>query len=307
MATFAEIIQRVYLNIWTDDEVTWVSGVFWAYDKQLVVKPRVNECVRQVLIWLKNDVLRNSMIMWWDIRFMRKKTPFVKAKTWCLTSTILPWAITIPFNTNWRSSQWYWVINWQIFTYTGITPTSLIWVQWITIQHTKWDPIEHVQPLPQDCHKPFEVRTSQWSIDGQTLDYMDFRYTDRQKSYYTIIQDDIPWHWKQHIYIQYPVTDWMRFWMHYYKIPNVMVNDTDQCEIPNDTYCLEMISWIVAGELMWEREQNQQAELFLRMAYWKLKEFYHEYSKMDKDRDEKIKWKKHIRNHYFTPRSWRYV
>ena len=86
-------------------------------------------------------------------------------------------------------------------------------------------------------------------MEGKSLDYMDFRYTDRQESYYTIIQDDMgttSGHGKQHVYVRRPSVPMSRFRLHYYKTPNTMVYDNDNCEIPDDAYCTEMLPLIVA-------------------------------------------------------------
>ena len=310
MATFSQIIQRVYLNIGTDDEVTWVAWVYWAYDKTLIVKPRINECIRQILIWQKKNLLTDRMIMGGDIRFMRKKLPFTVAPSRPITVNVAVWATSIYFNTADWNPLGYWIINWQIFYYTGKQPDRLTWVQGITMTHSKGDHVESVYTRPTDAHKPFALIPTDWTNERKSIDYMDFRYTDRQVSYYTSMQDDmgvVTGHGKQHIYVRYPCAEKTRFRYHYYKKPNTLVNDNDICEIPDDSYCTEMITAIVAGELMREREQSEQAQMLLKIGYAKLEEFYHEYSKQNKDRDEKIKRRKQIRNHYFTSRWSRYV
>ncbi len=259
------------------------------YDRSDVRIPKINSVVQNICKWRYKDITsspNNPVIyQWGDMIFLRKPIPYVVNTPLPTTDVVLVDAESIPIsNTEWYTASWAVIINNNIIPYTSLTPTSFEGTSNILAQIPSGATVHQLYTLPDDYHKPFLMKYvgNTWN---NNIDFKDFR--DPQAgftNYYVLWDSDVG----QYLYI---VGDVGTYWFYYYKSVSDMVDDDDECVIP-DSYPVDMVALIVAWELLYEVWLEDEAMRKLTIWYSKLQVFYSEYAETTKDQRQTVNFKK---------------
>lgn len=279
--TLQQVIDRVINHIAVEADTT-------TYNVNLRIIPKINEVIKQINKWNLKNILTDKVMQAWDLRYLRKKVYIKSVAPQGLQNSITPASTTINVNANNYSTTGYVSINNNVINYTGKSTVQLTWCTWIMGQFDKWDIIYQVYQKPSDLDRNFRLYAISRNLsENIEIPFRDYKYNKDISSYFTWIED-----WssdnqflliKDSIYIDY--------WLYYYRKTIKAVELTDIVDIPED-YWVELVALIVAWELLYETEQNKQAQWFLVEWYSKLHLFYMDQNSLVKEFRPTIKRQK---------------
>lgn len=215
----------------------------------------------------------------WDNEFY---TNVPKARTtWAIATS----DTTISFNTDNFSNDWYLLVNGDIVKYTGKTANEVTGVTGIDVAQNDGVSVEQLFTLPSDITKPFTffVLKDNWHYE---IPYIDSRYPTQAWQYFSIVHDkndnvDL-------LRIKGFNSETTKFRLNYYKNSTNLTDDNDISVIP-DPYAEEVLIPLVAGYLLREQEEIDDANTKLSLWYGALNSMYNYYSSMNKPNRQTIK------------------
>lgn len=270
MATLADILQETYKVLWEPSDSS-------NYDEQSVVIPRINDIINQICKWAYKNPSSWQKYTAGDLPFLRRDHFIEIVPPLSTEDEVETTDTTIEFDTtNYLSSGNVFIGN-DIITYTGKTATEITGVTGVDIKHNQGEKIYQLYPLPAWISLPFTV----YSLDrsgqrNQELPYVDYRYPTQARTYFTIVTKT---DWTNLLHIVN--CNQTRVMIVYYVNSVAMTTGTDVCVLP-DPYALSVIAPLVAGELLRDTEEIDDAIPKLNRGCNNLENMFDYYSKMIK-------------------------
>ena len=142
----------------------------------------------------------------------------------------------------------------------------------IGIAHAEGENIYQAYPMPSNIGQNFIMYALESKSNPVEIPYLDPRYPVSAYEYYTILQKNDG---TDVIHVR---TDRnTNFMMVYYLASTDLVAGADVCVIP-DPYALNVLAPLVAGELLWDNEEYDDATGKLNRGYTALIEMYDFYN-----------------------------
>ena len=274
--TIGNILSKIYYLMWEKTTST-------TYDMANIVLPKYNAIRKSIFKWNITDIRNQVPYKGWDLIFLRKTQTFTLKSNLSNTVEILKTDTTITLsNTTNYSTSWIVLVEWDIVTYTWKTSTQLTWCSWITVYHSTWCNIKQIFALNSDFWKPYLLEFNN-SNNQYYLPYIDFRDKNKWLKYYTLIGDNIN-------YLNIVWNDWNYYFKYYYLPTDRTTSNYNSNEIIPDEY-IDMICYIVAGELLFWAEETAQWQNLLSIWYPKLIEFYKNYTETTKSINKNIRFR----------------
>lgn len=290
MLSLAEIVTDVYfkLSVNSDNET---------YKKETVVIPRINSVMQQVLADRKyNVILPDSTyspdIKGWDLEFLRGNMFFDRIRD----------VVSI-----WKAEAWDYRIEYQPKPGNNIPTSGYIYVNGMILEYTLLEEdwhnyfvtpeaiemsvfpgtkIEFLYPIKEDAEETYQLFSIMHWKEREVV-YSDYRYPGDYIEYRSILYKD----GVKLIRLNLPET-WYnaQFKLNYYKKVAELVNDDDVSLMPEERWDKDVIAGLVAGELLWETEQTDDAQKKLIQGYWKLISFYDKFATINKGYRQNMWW-----------------
>lgn len=295
--TYAEIISRVYHHLAVDTDST-------TYDLATVVKPKINSVIRDVSKWRYKNIIDKRIIKAGDLKFVKWKAfyDFVTPRPLGAPLSVIDINMTL------KSSEylpaWYVYIVWDVIQYTGNTWTTLTGLTGTLTTHKLWDVVEQIYPVPADADRSFVMyEIDRYGVE-QPIDYVNsIHWLSSTPNYsywigesiWTIVNDNS---WNNYILIRSPHGQNQKYKLWYYRKATTLVNDSDLCILPDDIW-IEIIAPIVAWELLYTTEEDEQWMKLLNISYDMLEMFFADQVDFNKEYRKKVAvWNKAS---YFYP------
>jgi len=295
--TYAEIISRVYHHLAVDNDST-------TYDLATVVKPKINSVIKNVSKWRYKNIIDKRIIKAGDLKFVKWKAfyDFVTPRPLGAPLSVIDWNMTL------KSSEylpaWYVYIVWDVIQYTGNTWTTLTGLTGTLTSHKLWDVVEQIYPVPADADRSFTMYEIDRYWVEQPIDYVNSihgLWSTPSYSYWigesiwTIVNDNS---WNNYILIRSPHGQNQKYKLWYYRKATTLLNDSDLCILPDDIW-IEIIAPIVAWELLYTTEEDEQWMKLLNISYDMLEMFFADQVDFNKEYRKKVAvWNKAS---YFYP------
>ncbi len=294
MLSLAEIVTDVYfkLSVNADNET---------YKKETVVIPRINSVMQQVLADRKyNVILPDSTyspdIKWWDLEFLRGNMFFDRIRSVASIGRTDAGDYRIEYqpkpNLN-IPTEWYIYVNGKILQYTTLVENNhhyLVSDEPLEMNVRPGTKIEFLYPIKDDAEETYQlfaiVRWKEYEVV-----YSDYRYPTDYIEYRSILYKD----GTKLIRLNMPETrNNMQFKLNYYKKVAELVNDEDISLMPEERWDKDVIAGLVAGELLRETEQTDDAQKKLIQGYWKLISFYDKFATINKGYRQNMWWNRRM-------------
>ena len=268
MATLNQIRDEVYylINQRHNSQV---------YDFNTRVLPKINRVQTQICKGFYVSVLNWQKYKAWDLRFLRKKIYFNSVSNIVTSANVSAGAATIPLapTTN-LPNFWFLYCNWIVIQYTWKTLNSVTGVTWLIVPLQSWQPIMQAIQIPNDADRTFQLfQIIEWGYELE-VPYTDMTHQTNKYFSFKIVED-------QTTINNFVIVQWRRsdngFLLYYYAKSQDLVNLSDTSTIP-DPYALEVLSKIIAWELLRETEQDPQSERLLTLWYSKLEWMYNSFN-----------------------------
>lgn len=276
MATFQDIIIETYALLWEPSD--WTSD----YDEATRVKPRINDVLNRICKGNVRNLVNQQRIMAGELPFLKRDAFIQSVQPKAIQTAITISSTQIELDTTDYLTSGS-ILLWQdIISYTGKTATELTGVSWINISHNWWEKAYQLYPLPNNISLPFTLFVLDRNGEQKEVWYVDYRYPTDAHFFYTILTDNS---WANFLHIR-DDSD-RRYKMVYYVNSVLLVNSWDISPIP-DPYSTSVIAPIVAGELLWDTEELEDAQSKLSRWYANLVEMYDYYNSMIKKNRDKV-------------------
>lgn len=290
MATLNQILTETYKILWEPSDSS-------NYDEQTVVLPRINDIVDSICKWKYINPSNSQAFTAGDLSFLRRDYFVQLVKTMPVGVDFLTTATEIEFTTTDYSSSGNVYIGGDIISYTGKTSTEITGVTGIDIKHNGGEKVYQLYPLPAWISLPFTLVILDRNGNVKyELPYVDGRYPTTANKYFTIVTKSdgtnylhVVWCWDDRAKVVYYVNS------------TPMVDGVDEASIPDD-FALKVVAPLVAGELLWDTEEIDDAIPKLNRGCTNLQTMYDYYSKMIKRNRERIV----VNNNDFNLWGWIY-
>lgn len=247
MANLESLVKATYDKLWEPSDITSSSATE-------VVIPKINDVIRRICSWKVYNLIEWGMIQGKYLPFLAWTKIINTLTSRILTQEVLVWDTKLYFDTTDLASSGS-IIMWEvIFSYTVKTSTYIE----IPASEFTWEKgtvLRVLYDLPTDIDEPQALR--QWNIEIWFVnDDSPITWT----VYYSIISGKL--------YIKWVI--W-KIVLKYKKKPTDLVDNTDECIIPD---AKNIIACISAGEVLYDLEETNDAQSKLVSGYSQLKEFY---------------------------------
>jgi len=303
-----------YSNI-MDNNVRYTWGDMIFLRNQVVYNKKADEAlVNQINVWdtiiysyseLFNDWINNvPWALWINNQIITYTTKTLMNVTYnsgwdwietvfTTTSDILKlngvyvdWNLVTNYTQNWKRQIIFTVApwNWLSVQIDYLEKIRLNLSGATTLEHKAGSFMRRLFILPTKYYKHFQMIYYYNNSNNYEIPFADFRY-EKPNEYFTLIGDKTLW--------QFLFINSNQIWNHffyYYEYPTDLSWDTDTTVVP-DTLWFDMVAPIVAGELLWQTEEDTQAQRLLTLWYWKLIDFYKDFSEPNKNNRKTIKYK----------------
>jgi hypothetical protein len=234
--TFIDIKNEIWDLLWTTSASTiFTSAKIWK---------KINAKIMEVSRWRITSLINPQTIYKsWKLDFLDEKIGFRIQGWWILTAILNIWDITGYLDTTNIYPAWYLQIGWDVVKYTWVTPTTITWVIWQTVEHLVADTCIQLYQMPTDFERVKIVnKVVNWynfeipfdASESLTICYTIYKYWDTQliKIKWLTVDDLINIEYTKRIYD--------------------LVNDADLCILPN-YYWTKVIAPLVAWEYALQR------------------------------------------------------
>lgn len=267
------------------------------YDQQTVVLPRVNDIVDSICKWKYINPSNSQAFTAGDLSFLRRDWFVQLVKPMPVGVDFLTTATEIELTTTDYASSGNVYIGGDIIAYTGKTSTELTGVTGIDIKHNGGEKVYQLYTLPTGISLPFTLVILDRNGNVKyELPYVDGRYPTTANKYFTIVTKSDGTN-----YLHVVWCGEERAKVVYYVNSTPMTTDASTCAIP-DSFVLKVVAPLVAGELLWDTEEIDDAIPKLNRGCTNLQTMYDYYSKMIKRNRERIV----VNNNDFNLWAWIY-
>lgn len=286
--TLTQLRTQVY-NILREDEDTS------AYPYTLV-DSLINSAQQRICSGLVVNTFTGVSISKGSLSFLEERKFYNNIASVSLSADTAIWAstITVTATTNYPTSGNLW-INGNVIAYTGLTSTTFTGVSGILYPFTSGSSVYPAFTLPTDYmstidvaynnsisipYKPSKqiyrdmIPMSKWLYTdyyNDTASNSNNTFLNYQPPFYTI--------WDGQYFIPFWIDNSDNFFtLHYEKLPETLVNWTDEATIPNDVYAKNTIAYLATGEVLFNRGEEWRASQLLTFAYGMIQEMYRFYN-----------------------------
>lgn len=294
--TIEQISDRVYDYMSESNSST-------QYDFTTVVLPKIQKINDQICHWEMKDIVRstvNNDIIYkaGDLRFLRDQLYINYVKPTATSSAVTVWATSITvWSTNWFSTSWALRFSGQIVTYTGVAGNQFTGCSGVIVNVSAWYTIYQAYELPSTADRTFQLFNISTTGGELEIPENDFKFNQPDIWYFKIVWDTNTAD-KNYLYINGYYTN-IVFMLYYYRKPTQYTNSADICDLP-DNYWREIISPLVAGELMYETEMDAQATRLLTMWYANMHAFFNKLTSFNKKFRDKVQYKPVTGNYMYN-------
>lgn len=202
--------------------------------------------------------------------FLERKTPIEWNWPIKLTADANIWAVELSLDTTDLASSWAIYIKWCLIKYTNKTATTITGVTGVTISLSTGDiasPLFQISNM--NLYKPFDLIYQVQDQERSVVFIEDGMFVP--SSYYKVLND---WNDK-YIYIVNLSSG--LYWLKYIYEPDDMENDDDECLLEGNNG-RDIISSLIAGDLLFDSEETQFAQEKLTFGYSFLISFYNKFN-----------------------------
>lgn len=259
-----------------------------------LTKKKINELLSHIYRWEVVSILDPEVkYVAWRLRFTEKNA-YIESNGTSLTTTIHEvWDTEMNCDTSKLAIASPWspkhiVIMGQVIQYTWQSATQITGVTGIASSIKSWAMIRQVHKLPDGCNKPEGLRWQVNEANPAKVPFFDSRGEMDVTAYFTILNDDSTT--AQYIQIMGYDDSNYPFKLTYYKKFTYLVNDSDECELPEDfmeTVCSNIVAW----EWLYTTEQVEAGTILLMKWYAALQQLFSEYASPVKHYRQTVKVK----------------
>lgn len=274
-----EIIARTYILLGEQSDAE-------EYDEEGVLVPKLDDIVRRICQWQVVSVIDKTKYRSGYLPFLEATAfytyvqPVSNSVAIATTDTEITADTTNYLDATAEDPQ-YILINWDKIKYTGKTATQFTGVTGIDVAHASWLTIRQLFKAPSTISKPYSLWRQTNTDNREEVEHTDFRKQIQLNRYYTILRDgsqdliNIVWYSGGDV-----------FMIDYITNSTNMATWASVCTIPD---CLEMVSHILAGELLRENEEYDDGRTKLIQWYSLLDEMYSFFAKQTAKKETRIK------------------
>ena len=296
MLTLQQIIQDVYDKLSVDTDSTTYST--WGR-----VVPKINSVMHKILSDRKYDVLiqdstYHPYIKGGDIQFLRGVALFDKPRTLVANRVANEWEDEIYFTKPQNiKPTWYCLIKWMIFKYTYHADiiSETYWISLdepLQIKIRPGDEVEILYEVPDNAEETYQLFSLAQNREIE-LTYADYRYPNDFLQYWTILSKG----WKKLIRVVAPDAWYLHtFKLNYYNKVTNLTSPTDKTVFPDERRDRDVLSLLVAGELLRETEKSDDATVKLNEWYWNLVLFYDKFATTNKWFRQDLWWNRGLQH-----------
>lgn len=288
--TFQEVIDEVF-NIFVENEQKWD---FWVDN----VARKCKSVIRRICEWSIWRVFPDPTT--WAKQINIPRLPFLERKTainrklpvYVGTDWASAWDVTIPVvDTTNLSDSGYVVCKGNVIKYTWKTANTLTWVTGLVIDLESGDQVSQTFLISDiNVYKPFDLSYFDWNDEYWVVYRSDSDV--KPNTYYTILNDN----WDRFLSLV-----WLSersYWLYYIKKPTEITDDYDvEIDLPDDCW-IDIVSPIVAWEVLWKNEETQLWKEKLDIWYATLIEYA---DKWNSDINEKVQQIEYWRVSIYSP------
>lgn len=268
MATRAEIVAEVYNIMGQPSDSS-------NYNAETIVIPKINRLVQRLCRGKYRSILNQQSYSAGELDFLKRDFFFTNVTPVSLTTALTTTSTTIEMETANFADSGFVMINSDIIQYTGKTATELTGVTGIDTDHATGQLIFQLFELPEDISKPFTLfrlnKNQRYEPSYFEVPYVDERQMPDKINYFTVVSPDGGETQLLSLRDDYRTTNQYR--LIYYLESTDMEAETDVCTIP-DPYALEVVAPLVAGEVLWDTQEVEDATTILRRGEAGLTEMF---------------------------------
>lgn len=287
--TFSEIIERVY-------HILAQRSTSSTYPMD-TVKDKINSTVLSVCRGIYTDV-RDSRKTYQggSLRFLRGKHLVTRVKDKTANDAASAGDGQIAIDVTDLPTYGDMIVNGNVIHYSTKGTDEISGVTNLLVPVASGDKVKLLYKLPDDADKGFQLTYYDKHTQKESeLEYKDFKDDYYKRHYWTIIGDETTNAQYIDIHGSSDHYDSGIYWFSYHKKPTEMTEDADTTILPDYTG-VDVIAPIVAGELLWNTEKSDRANLNLSDAYSKLGDFYDYYANQIKRFQKKVRVKPYFNN-----------
>ena len=255
------------------------------YNRDIVVN-KINTIYKDVCRWEVQRLFPapgspvNGAIVAKRLPFLEQKKPINWEGTSKLDQSASIWAIELFLDTTNLEANWAVYIRGNLIKYTWKTSTSITGVTWVIIALDQWD---IVSPLFKtswiNLYKPFDLVKQVWDQELSMVYIDEWMYVPG--SYYKTLNDGED----KYIYIV-NFNTWL-YWLKYIYEPDDLEDEDDEVLLDGNNW-IEIISSIVAWELLFDTEETMFAQEKLTLWYNALIKFFNRFNSDKKNQTKSI-------------------
>ena len=283
--TLWDIMSKVWYLLWQKP-----TSINFSTD---IVREEINRACINIWRWRVVNKLNPAQIIRAGNLWFQNRDFSLRIKAWSvLQDKIVPWVVEIPMDTANLLPQWYLSLWADIVYYNAKTSDSIIWVQWVKIDHFAWERVVQLYDVPENFETPIWLDWIVWWVNG--IQYRSIPFDNGR------IRFEIVRFWKKILLNIYWIENNTQIRVNYVRKYENLQEYGDICLLP-DNYWIDVLAYMVAWNLaydkwlpMWERLLNQ--------SYWNLRQMYQFFTN-----EVKVVKQKLIPKHYNVSRFlwWR--
>lgn len=269
MATRGDIVSEIYNQLWEPSNSS-------NYDALTVVVPKLNQIVSRICKKIIINPQNQQRYTAGDLPFLRGTEFYENVQRRNITDEIELGDLSVSIDTTDLDTSGALMVSQDIITYTNKTATTVTGVTGIDIAQDSWTIAHRLFALPTGITKPFTMFRFDSKGGKYEIDYVDYRYPTQARKYYTMVVDTDGTEYL--MFVGCSSND--KFVLNYYINSSDMSLDSSVCIIP-DPYALTVLPWLVAGWLLWEREETEDAVTKLSSGFAGLDEMFAYYNSLN--------------------------
>ena len=236
---FLDIKTEVWDLIGTTSwSTTFTSAKIWK---------KINAKINEVIRWRITSLLNPQIIYRaWKLPFNEDKVWFRIKAWWILTTILNVWDVTGYLDTTNIYPAWYLQIGGDLVKYTWVTPTTITWVIWQTVEHLVSETCIQLYEMPVNFEKTIIVK---WILEWESGRYKEIPFDSSESMWFCY---NIYTYWDKKLIKVIWLTSDNLINIEYIKKVYDLVNDTDLCILPN-YYWTKVIAPLVAWEYMLQK------------------------------------------------------
>lgn len=243
------------------------------------VDDMINEYENDVCFWFVVDITsdRRRWVSCDSLTFMETNIYEKTIEDVTTQSLVSAWDTAITIATTWLKDSGAVLINEMVISYTSKTSTQILWCDGVLIDIPQWSPVRKITQLPANYNNVVSVRDVERREDIPRRQEHLSRW---QGSAYIIHNSNN----KEYLEVQRP---WVICKITLMRQASRLSGDIDNSNLPWE-YAMKIIPRLVAGTMLWEKEEYEKWKRILMSAYASVKTLYSVYGYKNKWGNKKI-------------------